>query len=107
MFTLMRFPHFKRFNIQFHFNLIHVFVECNRCMLFVGSTCTSRCYAAYLIILSANKKPRKKRSLRVKNYLKTRHFKIIDDLQSYETFSSRFNFTRITKANFYPILNII
>lgn len=35
----------------------------------------------YLMIASANKKRRKKRFLWVKNYLKTRHFGIIDDLQ--------------------------
>jgi hypothetical protein len=37
--------------------------------------------AAYLIIASVRKKRRKKRSLWIKNYLKTQHLEIIDGLQ--------------------------
>ncbi|XP_015377875.1 PREDICTED: uncharacterized protein LOC107172114 [Diuraphis noxia] len=62
--------------------------------------------AAYLIIASANKKRRKKRSLWVKNYLKNRNFGIIDDLQLDEDILFR-NFTRMSQANFYSILKII
>jgi len=60
--------------------------------------------AAYLIIVSANKKRRKKRSLWVNNYLKTQNFGIIDDLQLDILFK---NFTRIFRANLYSILNIM
>jgi hypothetical protein len=45
--------------------------------------------ATYLTIASANKKRRKKRSWQANNYLKTRHFGIINDLQlrdKYEIF---------------------
>jgi hypothetical protein len=59
--------------------------------------------AAYLMIASANKKRRKKRSLWVKNYLKTRNFGIIDDLQLDEDILFR-NFTRMSRSNFYSIL---
>jgi len=62
--------------------------------------------AAYLMIASANKKRRKKRSLWVKNYLKTRNFGIIDDLQLDEDILFK-NFTRISRSNFYSILQII
>jgi len=62
--------------------------------------------AAYLMIASANKKRRKKRSLRVKNYLKTRHFGIIDDFQLDEDILFK-NFTRMSRSNFYSILQII
>lgn len=62
--------------------------------------------AAYLMIASANKKRRKKRSLWVKNYLKTRNFGIIDDLQLDEDILFK-NFTRMSRSNFYSILQII
>lgn len=45
-------------------------------------------------------------SLWVKNYLKTRHFGIIDDLQLDEDILFR-NFTRMSRSNFYSILQII
>lgn len=61
--------------------------------------------AAYLMIASA-KKRRKKRSLWVKNDLKTRNFGIIDDLQLDEDILFR-NFTRMSRSNFYSILKII
>jgi hypothetical protein len=38
---------------------------------------------AYLIIANVNKNRRKKRFLRVNNYLKTQNFGIIDDLKFY------------------------
>jgi hypothetical protein len=41
-------------------------------------------YIVYLIIPSTNNKRRKKRSLRVNNYLKTQNFGIVDVLQLYE-----------------------
>lgn len=62
--------------------------------------------AAYLMIASANKKRRKKRSLWVKNYLKNQNFGIIDDLQLDEDVLFK-NFTRMSRSNFYSILQII
>jgi len=68
----------------------------------VGFTCTSWCQCG----LFNNCKLRKKLSLWVKNYLKTRNFGIIDDLQLDEDILFR-NFTRMSRSNFYSILQII
>lgn len=63
--------------------------------------------AAYLIIASAKKRrDKKKRSIWMKNYLKTRNFGIIDDLQLDEDIVFR-NFTRMSRTNFYYLLKKI
>lgn len=61
---------------------------------------------AYLIISSAKKKRRKKRSMWINNYLKTRNYEIIDNLQLDEDILFR-NFTRMSRTHFYSILKII
>jgi len=114
MFILVRFH--RQFSIQLAFqhsiplHQAHAFVEGVSSSLLLKNMSSSPMLlgvsAAYLIIANANKWCRKKRSFWAKNYFKTRHFGIIDDLQLDEDILFG-DFTRMSRTNFYSILKII